>query len=449
MFLKLLSTSTKSCPSFRRCRKNRRHKNLTSTTPSLRRPAHPFPFTYTPFYDTSGARQGPCLHPWADLVVNARGLATCCPENRTRFGNIREKSAEELWNSEAAQKVRRLVAAGQYQEAGCDRECPFLRGRFKEPAEAPPPAELINPDFDMPEDQTPYARNVARVIDDYRHRREVMAGFPLFVDIQPVLRCNADCIMCGQPHDSRLVHNQSIRTKLSRLKPFANYFRWQGGEVFLDRSFRRQLVEATRDTTHPHLRLYVITNGVLLDEPALRTLATGPKPVFFLVSIDGVREETYQQVRRNLRFDRAMGCLRTLALLQRETGRTLVRWNYVVMKSTVDEIAAAMSLAVELGVTQLCPHPGPLSGREPLPLPGPAPRRLAGPLAARPGTGGRPAGPGVRFRRAALAAGTGPGADGGTGSAPFEKAADGPHHVVCTASRQAPRRPGESTGRSA
>ncbi|HIJ84150.1 MAG TPA: SPASM domain-containing protein, partial [Magnetococcales bacterium] len=67
----------------------------------------------------------PCLHPWSNVWINAAGWVSCCPQNRMRWGNIRETPLEQLWNSNPAQRVRRLIAGGVYQAAGCDRECPF------------------------------------------------------------------------------------------------------------------------------------------------------------------------------------------------------------------------------------------------------------------------------------------------------------------------------------
>ena len=301
------------------------------------------------FLEKAGAHCGPCLHPWADMWISALGRVSCCPENRTVFGSAKDTPLDTLWNSEAAQRVRTLVAEGKYEAAGCDKECPYLRGDFSQPKQAPPAGELINPDFDLGVEGTTHHINVENVAEDYQQRRAVCEGLPLFVDMQPVLRCNLDCVMCGQPHESPLVHDENIRQRVTELREHANYFRWQGGEVFLDREFRRVLL-AEVQTAPAHLRLRVITNGTVLNRDLIVALVTGPNPVEFLLSIDGVSREAFEAVRVNGKYDRAIATLETLAELQRDSGTRLVVWNYVVMRTTVNEMDRAIELAEQLGV---------------------------------------------------------------------------------------------------
>ncbi|OQX19093.1 MAG: hypothetical protein BWK76_05530 [Desulfobulbaceae bacterium A2] len=301
------------------------------------------------FYALITRPQAPCLHPWADIWVNAAGLVSCCPQNRCFWGNIHQQSVEELWNSPKSQRVRHLVAAGQYLAAGCDKDCPYLRGVARHPEVMPPVAELINPDFDLVEDDTPYARNLRQVAAEYLVGQEELRSRPLFVDTQPVLRCNADCVMCGQPHRAPLEHSAEILQALEVLRPTANWFRWQGGEVFVSKRFFSYLRDFSAPDC-PHLRRYVITNGTLLNEGRVDELVQGAVPIFFLLSIDGVRRETYAAIRRKLDYDRAWATLKYLASVQRHYGRRLVCWNYVVMRSTLDEVAEAIDIADELGV---------------------------------------------------------------------------------------------------
>jgi MoaA/NifB/PqqE/SkfB family radical SAM enzyme len=291
-----------------------------------------------------------CKHPWLDAWVNARGFVTCCPQNRTVFGDVNEEDFDSIWNSPAAQKVRQQVAEEQYEEAGCEADCPFLRGSFVPPDEDPPKSEMINPDFIKVNDGKPYAENYKNAFDDYEAKNTVLKGYPLFVDIQPILRCNYDCIMCGQPHESPLVHSDEVTNKLEGLKPYANFFRWQGGEIFLKRGLFDYLVEFDK-SCHPNLRRCIITNGSILDEKRLRALCEGDRPANFLVSIDGVSEETYNHIRKRGHYKKAMATLKILSDIQKERGvRDLVKWNYVVMRSNLGEMKDAIDMAEDLGV---------------------------------------------------------------------------------------------------
>jgi sulfatase maturation enzyme AslB (radical SAM superfamily) len=298
----------------------------------------------------AGDVRPPCVHAWADLWVNAAGKATCCPENRRVLGDLNAQTVDEMWNSSAAQETRALFARGDYERAGCNKECPFLRGSFTPPETPPPLDELINAEFALPNDGTVYAVNAAQVLRDYRERRAQVCSLPLFIDVQAVLRCNADCIMCGQPHQSKLEHGPELTARLERLKPAAQWFRWQGGEVFMSKEFTERL-ENFDHGDNPHLRRYVITNASVLNAERIERLIGGARPVTFLISIDGVTAPTYTRIRRRLDHRRAMENLALLARKQKERGRRdLVRWNYVVMRATLHEMRAAIDHAAELGV---------------------------------------------------------------------------------------------------
>ena len=292
----------------------------------------------------------PCPHPWFDVWINASGMVYCCPQNRTVNGNIISEEFSEIWNSSSSQSVRSLIANGYYEEAGCQRECLFLRGTYNPPAIHPPSDELINPDFDYVYDGSVYSQNLSFVIDAYQRKSPLVNAFPLFVDIQPTVICNSNCIMCKQPHDNNITLPMSVYAKLSLLKPYANYFRWQGGEVFILDWFMDYLMEFD-DIDYPHLYRYVITNGSLFDKDKILLLLDKGRPVHFLVSMDGVRQETYGRIRRNLDIENVMFTIELLSDIQREKKlNNMVRWNYVVMKSTLEDMMHAVDIADELCV---------------------------------------------------------------------------------------------------
>jgi len=88
-----------------------------------------------------------CIHPWADICVNARGRVTCCTQNHTPLGQLPDDTPADAWNSPSAERVRALIRDGRYQEAGCERECPFLRNSFAPPLRTPPSTELASMTF--------------------------------------------------------------------------------------------------------------------------------------------------------------------------------------------------------------------------------------------------------------------------------------------------------------
>jgi len=292
-----------------------------------------------------------CVHPWAYVLINAVGKVTCCTQNRTRLGNIHEDSLEDMWNSEAAQSVRKLIGENNYMAAGCAPECPFLRGAKSEDAVQPPAKERINLDFTIPVDSSALAKNIETVISEYKNKQLQVSGLPIYVDSQPILRCNSDCFMCNQEHLSNLEHSDDVLNKIEPLKATAKVFRWQGGEIFSSKRFFNYL-EKFDSSINPDLIKYVITNGSLLTKERIKALTNVENPVYFLVSIDGVTKQTFEKIRVGLNYERVMECLFTLAEIQAksETNRILVCWNYVVMSCTLDEMYDAIDLASKLKV---------------------------------------------------------------------------------------------------
>ena len=293
----------------------------------------------------------PCIHPWFVAWINAAGDATCCPQNRIRLGNIGKIPLFEIWNGDLIRDVRKAIAQGEYRLAGCEPECPYLCNSFKTPESYPPLAELITHfDFEMADDDSAYAENFKKVWQAYLTGSTQVDGFPLLIDIQATVRCNADCFMCGQPHVASLGLSKDLLDQLKPLRTYANFFRFQGGEVFTLDWFEEYL-DSLDSPDYPHFLRYVITNGSLLRKTNLEKLTRGDRPVRFLVSLDGVRSETYSHVRRTLRFDRVMTTLQDLSTIQSKQGtRQLVRWNYVVMKCNLHEMKPAIDLAETLGV---------------------------------------------------------------------------------------------------
>ena len=294
----------------------------------------------------------PCNLPWFGAWINAVGNVTCCPQNSTVFGNLnRVDSFEDVWNSDSAHAVRRDVARGDYVAAGCDKECPFLRGHAETPKDYPPHSELIAPEIDCPqEEDSLYGQNYFAARKNYESSGTRIDNLPLFVDIQPLLLCNSDCFMCGQPHGDKTRHSTDLSEKIKALAATANYFRWQGGEVFLIKSFA-DFVDSHKRGNNKYFRTYVISNGSKISQEDIDLLTCADEPTIFLMSMDGASEATHFHVRRRKYFGKAIKAIERLALRQRELGRRdLVRWNFVVMKTNFNEIEDVISMAERLGL---------------------------------------------------------------------------------------------------
>ncbi|TDA62657.1 radical SAM protein [Sulfuricurvum sp. IAE1] len=294
----------------------------------------------------------PCIHPWFYLWINAAGDATVCPQNRIRLGSLEQFSLPELWNNETIRNIRQSFLEGDYEKGGCERECPYLRGVYTHAAQPIPPRELIFPDID-PRRLDPSGKassNLRQGIEDYRSQRLYAEALPAVLDCQSILACNAGCIMCGQPHASKLKHSPKIKDEIEKAGQYLSAIRWQGGEVFLDKNFTHD-VQVIGEAGDEAMRKIIITNGSLLDAQKIDAILNLRGDTRFIVSMDGAVPETVNTIRYHLDHAKIFGTITVLADRQKQVGRNdLVLWNYTVMRSNIDEVTLAITIADSLGV---------------------------------------------------------------------------------------------------
>ncbi|MBF0284689.1 MAG: SPASM domain-containing protein [Magnetococcales bacterium] len=288
-----------------------------------------------------------CYQPWSNLFVRPYGKVQPCCQNTTELGNLHRQALEEIWNAPPLQNIRALIAAGRYDEAGCQTSCPLRLAVDQCP-------ELISPDWLQRQgegsDGEKARRNWEGFLDGWRRGAAVIESRPLCVDIQPSLLCNQHCFMCRQNHGDPAVLPVSLIRGMLPFLDHAPTLRLQGGEVFFLEGFAALALEIKAGLA-PFQHLAIVTNGSLLTPELADGLIHGPGEVRFIVSMDGVTEATFRKVRRSGHFQRVMAVLRHLAAAQRRMNRPeLVQWNYVLMRSTLGELEAAVTLAGELGV---------------------------------------------------------------------------------------------------
>lgn len=294
----------------------------------------------------------PCIHPWFYLWINAAGDATICPQNKIRLGSLHDKSFDEIWNNPTIKNIRKNFIAGKYEEAGCERECPYLRGTYKHSDSNIPVEELIFPDIDLnniAKDTKAYS-NISNAIYEYENDILTTKSHPSIFDSQNILTCNADCIMCGQPHNSKLKHPPLIKDKILEASKDLVSIRWQGGEVFLDQDFIQDL-EQISDISHDKLLKIIITNGSLLTQSMVDKLFAMRGNLKFIVSMDGATEGVVDKIRYKLKYKKIIESLTMISKKQQELNiDDMIMWNYTLMKSNISEVSQAIEIAKKLKI---------------------------------------------------------------------------------------------------
>lgn len=295
---------------------------------------------YQKIIEVNKGKHLPCPQAWTTNFIFANGNVTCCTQNSTSLGNLEVDSIDTIWNSNAAQTVRTEFLTGNYAAAGCDAECPFLRGSYEPVLNPPNIDELIQPDIEIPEDETEYSLNVNLALNDYLNQNIICKGLPVFSDIFWLEKCNAACIQCNQDHNSTLIISSNIIDIIFNITKNNNYIRFQGGEVFSDPNFYPFLLKLTNHISNDHLKIYLITNGVFLNDEILGHISLNSSKFKILLSIDAVNKLTFEKIRKNLKFTRLIDVITKLSIIKQTRSLDVVL-NYCVMKSNIHELLDA------------------------------------------------------------------------------------------------------------
>jgi len=273
-----------------------------------------------------------CTWPWDILVMLCDGRFVCgCadPYGRRVLGDARTGGVRDTWTGATITALREELNNGGSKFCGdCALKLPLKK------------------------DESPSVRPVD-------------AGpFPGRMYVECTAACNISCNQaCCNPESgitrtrqAGMLDFELFKRVIDEAGPhlgridFFNY-----GEAFLH---KRAVEMCEYIKSHfPHIYLYTSTNGLALSEEAARRLVhSGIDEVTF--SIDGARQESYEQYRQRGKLDIALRNLRAMADEKRKSGRDLpyLNWRYILFKwnDSDEEMAQARQMAQELGVDRLC-----------------------------------------------------------------------------------------------
>ena len=293
-----------------------------------------------------------CAVPWESLEIGSWGTELdktgnaylCCPGQLPfAVGNVRERPAEEVWNSEAAQEVRRSILDGSFRY--CSHiHCPLIGGRT------------------LPAREDILAQARARNGDASATLEELYPPKPQRgpeeLHLSYDRSCNLSCPSCrtekyvAPPElqgQMELVFGNMVR----QLAKQARVVYLDGaGEALASRHSRTLLKSLTR-AEYPNLKLQLISNGQLLDRRAWAEFDLQGRVERIFLSMDGAREETYQVTRRGGTLERFLANLSFLESLRQEGETFGITVQYVVSAMTFREMPEAVRLLREFHVDRL------------------------------------------------------------------------------------------------
>ncbi|MDR3640285.1 MAG: radical SAM protein [Humidesulfovibrio sp.] len=172
-------------------------------------------------------------------------------------------------------------------------------------------------------------------------------SFPSLVSITALEECNYRCVMCTQEHRSTAQISATGLKQIELALPYADQVCITGGEPFLYEHIDQFFHLCHQGQCAP----IVQTNGSLLKERQCRMLLKCGTSVV-KVSCDGATPTTYNRIRRGGDFLNLIGNIKRLTALKTARGRRLplLEFNFVAMRSNIEELTQLTYLASKIGV---------------------------------------------------------------------------------------------------
>jgi len=233
-------------------------------------------------------------------------------------GNIKEQDFDEIWNGELFNDLRQRVLKGDYSM--CSRDI----------------CSMYTP---CSEEEIPL---------DYKKG-------PKELKISYDLECNYNCITCrdtiitNTPEEMSLYENVYLPKIKKIIKNVEIISLLGSGEPLFSRHSRHLMSEIIKEK--PDIKIYIDTNGFLLDEKTLDKIGIKNNLNGVCVSVNAVNRETYKKILRTDAFGRVMKNIELMAEWKKQ-GK--IKWlviNFVIHLLNYKEMPDFVKLAQKLDVT--------------------------------------------------------------------------------------------------
>ena len=285
-----------------------------------------------------------CPIPWSEVFIGNKGKYMVCCMNYTSLGNIHEENINEVWNNEKTKEIRKYIKNNQYEEAGCDKNCPMIH-QFKNGRGS----DLFNEQW-LKVKNNAFSKNLELLKKSINNDNGIALNNPIVFSLQPTEQCNMKCIMCNQNHTSQVKVEKNLLKELFVFPESIHTIRFQGGEIFVNNEYKELILEL-KENSLPFQSIQVITNGSLLSHKDLSKMADRKKYIKFIISVDGTTGDVYSKIRVNPHFEKVMSNIKYLANIQNKFEvNDLIQWAFVVMKSNFYQLKEALLIANELNI---------------------------------------------------------------------------------------------------
>ena len=278
-----------------------------------------------------------CRRPFEYAEIDIHGdVYICCPRRMNKcIGNLHKSTFFEIWNSDAAQAIRKSIFDGTYKYC-IEEYCVYLmKNRL------PKGVDICDE----------YLEGIIKT------KQLVLNKGPKILNLGYDNSCNLSCPSCRsktlvmpKPAIDRMTKMQD---KILEVLDNTEDMLLSGhGDPFASPVYKK-LMPSIDLIHYPKLKIKLITNGLLLTEKAWNKIENVHEALTEInVSIDAATENTYGILRRGGNFNKLMGNMSFLARLRQEDKIKFLRISFVVQKLNYTE----MKSFIEMGLSYNCDH---------------------------------------------------------------------------------------------
>jgi len=194
---------------------------------------------------------------------------------------------------------------------------------------------------------------IKNYIDNVLQRNVYVKNLPEYVQIEPTVRCNANCRMCNRMLSGRLEGDLSFENFVYIIKqlPSVKSVLLQGvGEPLLNPHF----FDMVRYLKNKNIKVYTNTNASLINEYVARKIVESQIDEV-RISLDAVTPEKYECIRRGLKFNLVRENIIRLSTIKKEiySGLPDIQFSVVGMMYNLEELPRIVEFAYKVGVSHI------------------------------------------------------------------------------------------------
>lgn len=244
-----------------------------------------------------------CHAPFVSMNFDQYGnISVCCFNKSHRLGQFPKDSISTAWNSLNKTELQASMARFDLSK-GCKNCSQQIKsGNFK---------NSLAQNFDQ---FAKFKNKVQKLRNHIFNTPYKHSEWPQLMEFELTNTCNLECVMCSGKFSSLIRKNQENLPPLhdpydesffNQLRPFISTLkeaRFLGGEPFLIDSYWK--IWDIILEINPEISISITTNATVLNNRVIKILDE-LKPNLTL-SIDSLRKETYEKIRKNARFDHVL-----------------------------------------------------------------------------------------------------------------------------------------------